>query len=210
MSSSASNSVVVVSPPGGVGEITAVKAASLGSKVKWFVVSSNDAVGSQTISLSQDALLEIKTAGGSVEIAGAEASALLEEADVLDAVSKWCGAGDTMVSCLDGVENVVKGEDTKGASSETWSSGVKLAAREASKNVNGLKIAIMPSGEDDKEDDEAGGKPGFLSGLLGSGNKASVPSTISAAIKANVKLRHGTLFGIPESSVSTCKETTFL
>lgn len=46
---SGGKSLVVISPPGGVGEVTAVKAASTGSSVRWFVVSQQ---GGQNVVLS--------------------------------------------------------------------------------------------------------------------------------------------------------------
>ena len=196
-------SIVVVSPPGGVGEVTAVKAASLGASVKWFIVSSKQAKLSQSVTFSQDALREIEAAGGKVELAGAEAQALLEERDALAAVSTWCGSAQGLVCCLDGSDNVVVDtEDTKTDFAVMWQNAVKMAAKEASKGVSGRKMVILSQEDDDEEegDDEEDG--GFLGGLFGGDkDETPVPASLSAAIKADTKLRHGALFGIPESSV---------
>ena len=124
--------VVVVSPPGGVGEVTAVKAASLGARVKWFIVSSKYAKLSQSITFSQDALRDIQMAGGAVELAGADADALLQERDAVAAVSTWCGTAiDGIVCCMDGVEQVVADtENTNVDFTTVWQDAVKVAARE--------------------------------------------------------------------------------
>lgn len=213
----AASSLVVVSPPGGIGEVTVVKAASMGSAVKWFVVSSKSAKQSQSIALSQDALATIKAAGGSVALAGADAEALLDEADALAAVKTWCAAAsdsagpiESLVCCMDGAEdeNVVNEFEETRNPTVVWQNAVKLAAKEAaSAGVSGRKVAIMSADEDDDEDDDDsddddGGGGGLLGGLLGGGEaRIKIPSSLSSAMKADTKLRHGTLFGIPESNV---------
>ena len=195
-------SIVVVSPPGGVGEVTAVKAASLGASVKWFIVSSKKAKLSQSITFSQDALRDIQTAGGSVELAGADAEALLQERDALAAVSTWCGSVDGLVCCMDGSDNViVDTEDTKVDFTAVWQDAVKVAAKEASKGVTGLKLAILSESAADDDDEDTSQSGGLLGGLFGGNDAVAVPKSLTSAIKADSKLRHGALFGIPESSV---------
>jgi hypothetical protein len=90
--------VVVVSPPGGIGEVTAVQAAQRGSSVRWFVVtpqSSDDtSIATAVVTLSQETLDRIATAGGSLQFAGATVPTLLsndESSSAIPAVSTWCG-----------------------------------------------------------------------------------------------------------------------
>lgn len=215
-------SIIVVSPPGGVGEVTAVKAASMGASVKWFVVTSKYAKQQQqsetptatTTGISQDALRDISKAGGNVQLAGADADALLtNERNALAAVATWCssssdgeiGAAQGLVCCMDGADNVVDDvENTKENFAAKWKDAIKLAAKEASKGVTGCKLAILSEADDDddEDDDQDGQGGGILGGLFGSKDATAIPNSLSSAIKATAKLRHGALFGIPESSVS--------
>ena len=120
-----------------------------------------------------------------------------------------------LVCCMDGTDNVVDDvENTKENFAQSWKDAIKLAAKEASKGVTGCKLAILSEADDDDDDfddddDDNGDKKGgldrgLLSGLFGSKDANAVPKTLSSAIKATAKLRHGTLFGIPESSVRGC------
>jgi len=226
-------SLIVVSPPGGVGEVAAVRAAAMGMDVRWFVVSSPPQVGvdntsgqqqQQQVALSQNSLDEIREGGGSIQLAGADAASLLLPVDDADsavqAVSSWCGqsAGtDTSILCTyDGMDQVLESsgaavlrkkdvEDPRIA----WKGAIKVAARQASASVKGTKIAVLSATEREKRassadgDDskEGGGIGGFVGNLLG-GNKADVPASLTAAMGGNrvTKLRHGELFGVPESS----------
>lgn len=173
-SSNTVESVVVVSPPGGVGEVTAVESAKLGKKVSWFVVSSQNAKSSGTISLASSALQEIQAKGGSVQIAGANAQALITaDNDARDAVQTWVsqqvnGNKASLVCCLDGVDNVIKLDDEerekgKADPEVVWTQGVLLAAREAASTSNGKRICIASisdemendtSPDDDGDEDE--------------------------------------------------------
>jgi len=195
-------SLVVISPPGGVGESTAVKAASMGSSVRWFVVS--DSSNSKKVALSQETLASISAAGGKVELAGADTESLLlpvEEAQsAIGAVSQWCGAADSLVCTFDGVENAVRQENGEDPV-KRYMDSIKLAAKQAGRSVSGRKLAILPADTEDVEEENKDG--GFLGGLLG-GNKVEIPASLDGAMAADsskvVKLRHGELFGVPESS----------
>ena len=206
---SASSSLVVISPPGGVGEVAAVQAATMGNTVKWFVVSREKE--QQQVPLSPQTLEDIDAAGGSVELAGADAPSLMlpveDPASAIQAVSAWCGAADSIVCTFDGVDAARK---AKTAADEdpaaAWKDAIKIAAREASSSVRGKKIAILSATEDDEVDSASkrsdGG--GGLGGLVGNlfGNQPNVPSSLSDALGGSnvLKLRHGELFGLPESS----------
>lgn len=249
-SPSSTPSVVVISPPGGVGEVAAVKAAGLGSKVRWFVVSggggddddgpqqrgrasaSKDG-GTTVVTLSSHALEQVSQAGGSLQLAGASASSLLADMDdpasALPAVATWCqgiGEGDgVLISTLDGIDDALSpsssskkrkrpAEDSDDANDPAtmWKNAVKVAAQEASKAVKGTKIAILsateddyPSGGDGGDAESKGGGLGSLVGNLFAGKKPVVPTSLATALSGDAsnpvyRIRHGELFGTPESS----------
>ena len=209
--SAASKKIVVVSPPGGLGEVAAVSAAKLGNSVRWFVVSgSDDAAAASSVSLPSSVLDAISGAGGTIELAGADASSLLlppdDASSAIGAVSKWCGAADGLVCTYDGAAD----ETADAEATDTVMNAVKVASREAAGSVaKSGRVAVLPAptaadAEDDGEQ-EAGGAGGLFQSLLG-GSSVDVPSTLEGAIGDGsikvTKLRHGDLFGIPESSVS--------
>lgn len=186
--------LIVISPPGGVGEVTSVEAAKNGNAVKWFVVSPKS---SSSIKLAANTLQEIETAGGSVQLAGASIEDLLN-GEAVSAVSAWCGAADGMVCTYDSPSSSEEEEND-------WKNAIKIAAREASsKNSIGVKLAILSSNEEnlleneDDETEEGGG--GLLSNLFNS-KAVDIPSTLSAAMGSTkvTTLRYGTLFGTPPS-----------
>jgi hypothetical protein len=242
-------SLIVISPPGGVGEVSAVKAASMGASVRWFVVSPSSSVSSrggsslQTVVLSQQALDQIQATGGVVELAGADAASLLLSPDdvqsAVPAVSAWCGTAnaDAIICTFDGatakvlVEIMNGGEVNPYATKDdgdddplqVWKDAIKVAARQASLSIRknnggdsrGKKVAILSLEEgielDDGEEENnenggAGAAIGNLVGglLLGGGSKVKVPATLVSAMGSGddniVTLRHGALFGTPESS----------
>lgn len=211
--SAASKKIVVVSPPGGLGEVAAVSAAKLGNSVRWFVVSgSDDAAAASSVSLPSSVLDAIAGAGGTIELAGADASSLLlppdDASSAIGAVSKWCGAADGLVCTYDGAADETADADAE--ATDTVMNAVKVASREAAGSVaKSGRVAVLPAptaadAEDDGEQ-EAGGAGGLFQSLLG-GSSVDVPSTLEGAIGDGsikvTKLRHGDLFGIPESSVS--------
>lgn len=210
-----SKNLVVISPPGGVGEVAAVEAAKQGSSVRWFVISPPTSTSS--VALSAQTMNSIQNSnGGNVELAGAQADTLLLPADDADsslkAVSTWCGSADGVICVMDGVEEAIfalnaersgKGmdyneiENTRNAMVDA----IKVAAKEASGSASGMKVAVLPAAlDDDVEEGEEDGA-GFLGGLL-KGNKVEVPSSLNSALGRNsvATLRHGELFGVPESS----------
>lgn len=209
--------VVVISPPGGIGEIASVEAARLGGAVKWFVVSApSRSVSSTGIALTSETLSAIEKAGGSIELAGANAESLLVNSDdgnsAASAVSTWCRGTKAILCTYDGAEeekrrsDLAKSADERGGNEDKMiRSSIRVAAREAV-GVAGAgvsKIAILSAGEEigDIEAAEQKGK-GFLGGLFG-GNAVEIPDTLSEAMKgATAIVRHGELFGAPESSVS--------
>ena len=195
-------SLVVISPPGGVGEVTAVKAATMGGSVKWFVVGSDK---NTKVVLSPDALEDIEEAGGSVQLAGADAPSLLGEdaPSAIAAVKMWCADADGLVCTMDGVDQALKGKIDEQDPKVIWENAIKVAAQEAGRSIGGIKVAVLPAGEEEVEQEDSGGVGGLLKSVIGK-NAVRVPSSLASAMAAGkdiVKLRHGELFGIPESSV---------
>jgi hypothetical protein len=215
--SASTSSLVVISPPGGIGEVSAVKAAEMGSAVRWFVVSSGS---SREVILSQEVLASIAAAGGSVELAGADVPSLLlppeDPNSAVTAVSAWCGAAEAIVCTFDGCETSpaekkklkLDDEDPEFA----WKNAIKIAAQQASSKISGTKLAIL-SANGDMDDDlqsVSSGIGGFVGSLL-KGKRMEIPSSLTQAMSGMsagftsaaakiATLRHGELFGTPESS----------
>lgn len=205
--------IVVVSPPGGVGEVAAVKAACLGSSVRWFVISdpgeddSNPPASSSVVSLSPQTLRDIADASGSLELAGATVQDLTKggENERL-AVAQWCGSADGLICTYDGADDGSNG-DPNG-----FRSALRVAVMEASKAVNGPQVAVLAAEEDlednskgnDDGDDETSGISNLMGSLLAGGSSA-VPATLPRSFSGSSSgdicvVRHGELFGTPESS----------
>ena len=200
---SMSQNIVVISPPGGVGEVAAVEAAKLGSSVKWFVISPPSS-SSASVSLSASTLENVAKNGGKVELAGAKADTLLLDSDdpasAVSAVSTWCSQASGIICTVDGADESPETE-------KVVIDAIKVASREASSSSSAtMKVAVLPSTmelEDAKEEEDEGNN--FFGSLLG-GNKVVVPTSIKSAISSGIKgnmgiLRYGELFGTPESSV---------
>jgi hypothetical protein len=217
-----SKRVVVVSPPGGVGEVTAVQAAQRGSSVRWFVVtpqpSSDDSISTAVVTLAQETLDRIAAAGGSLQFAGATVPTLLsndESSSAIPAVSTWCGAADALVCTLDGVEDAAAGKKRRSDEVDPtieWKDAIKVAAFEAAKLIKGIRIAVLSASDADdmgstspSDNKEADTGILYKVGSLFGGNKVTIPATLSEAMTSSsedrfIKLRHGQIFGTPESS----------
>lgn len=224
LAASASPNLVVISPPGGIGEITSIEAARLGGSVKWFVVSAPEAESASgtKLALTAETLAAIEKSGGSLDLAGATADSLLASPDeksgtnsALNAMASWCGSGSSVNSIIctyDGADDEKRRVDQaksaeqreKGANDELESirGGIRVAAREAVRSTSGKKIALLAAGDElmeDGEEEEKNG-PGFLAGLFG-GNGLEVPDSLDEAMEGNtLVIRYGELFGAPESS----------
>jgi hypothetical protein len=185
---SAASSVVVISPPGGVGEVAAVNAACLGSSVRWFVLSGDSG---SSVSLSPQALQEISDASGKLELAGSNVENLKNGGEALSAVSKWCGAADGLICTYDGCGEV-----------EEYKAAIRLAVQEASVGITGTQLAILGA-EEDLDDDESFEQDSGITNFVGSlfGDSSKIPPSLSQALSKNMcTVRHGQLFGKPESS----------
>jgi hypothetical protein len=195
--------LVVISPPGGIGEVAAVNAASTGCNVRWFVISPLDT----PVGLSPQVLAEISNSG-SLDLAGSDVKSLLlspdDPASSVQAVATWCGNADAIVCTMDGIDATEAkpndGEDPK----VLFQNAIKVAAREAAKQVSGYKVAVLSAFDEelDAASEENNGGFGRLVGNIFSSSQATnIPESLTAALGKNVlKLRHGQLFGLPESS----------
>lgn len=199
--SMSSSNIVVISSPGGVGEVSAVESAKRGASVRWFVISSSDSSSSSKVTFSEESLEAIQSAGGKLELAGGEASALLlspeDPNSAIQAVSSWCGQSDAIIGCMDCEEDDMEER-------ENMLSAIKVAAKEAANLCGGVKVAVGSVEEYlEGEDGEESAGPGVLaslSSLLG-GKNVQVPSTLKEAMgRGTLCLRYGELFGLPESS----------
>lgn len=181
-----SSSVVVVSPPGGIGEVAAVEAARRGSSVRWFVVSDES---SASVSLSPQCLDQISAASGSLELAGASVDDLIRGEDALIAASKWCGTANGLICTYDGSD---EGSNFKAA--------IRLASQRVARLVDGAQIAVVSSTDDlDERVDSNDGIAGALGSFFRDSPK--VPPTLAQSLtSSSCSLRYFELFGIPESS----------
>jgi len=181
-----SSSVVVLSPPGGVGEVAAFEAARRGSSVKWFVVSDEL---SSSVSLSPQCLDQISSASGSLELAGASVEDLITGDEALLAASKWCGAANGLICTYDGCDDA-----------ENYKAAIRLAAQSLSRGVSGAQVAVLGCSDDlDDDAEEDSGIAGALGSLFR--DSPTVPPTLTKALSSSpCDLRHGELFGKPESS----------
>jgi len=210
-----SSNIVVVSPPGGVGEVAAVKAACLGSSVRWFVISDPgdedtdeaDVPASSVVTLAPQALRDIADASGSLELAGATVQDLTKggENERL-AVAQWCGSADGLISTYDGANDGNSGDPN------SFRAALRVATMEASKAVSGPQVAVLAAEEDlednDDEDENGEVESSGIANLMGyilAGGATPVPSTLPGSFAGSRNgdicvVRHGELFGIPESS----------
>lgn len=203
--------IVVISPPGGVGEVAAVKAAESGCTVRWFIVSgTDDKFSASNVVLSREALVRIDESGGSIALAGTSASSLLIPVDVsesaVNAVGLWCGSADALICTTDGVHELKsQSEKDQNDFRSNWIDAVSVAVREASSSITDSRIAILPLNDfnDSLEETEGQVSPiaGLMNGIIGS-RRTSVPKSLISALGSSkvIVLRHGQLFGVPESS----------
>jgi len=194
--------------------VVAVKAATMGAAVKWFVVSpptTADAPATQDqVVLSQQALKEIADAGGKVELAGSDSSNILlpqdDQQSAIRALSAWCGVADTIICTYDGVDIKDKKQENEDRK-VVWKNAIKVAAAEATRSVSGNKIAILSADEAVVSTDDGEDGKGGIGSVVGSlfGNKMTIPASLAEAMAPQgadntLTLRYGQLFGTPESS----------
>ena len=194
----ATTDVLVISPPGGIGELTSLESAKAGSHVKWFVVSDNS--DNDAVELPSELLSAIAESGGSISLAGGDAASLVEDVAAREAVKAWC-SGKAVLCTYDGAES-----GNEEGRARLIEQGVRVAAQIAVGHGDVVKVAALGSGVemDDGEASPKGGDgegEGLLGGLFGRGS-GGVPETLKEAMGDLTVVRYGELFGAPESSVS--------
>ena len=233
LAASTETDVLVISPPGGIGEISAIEAARLGGSVKWFVVSAPEKTPdpAKPLSFTAGTLAAITKSGGSMELAGATADSLLVPAgettavsnsnSALAAMTSWCTSPKSIICTYDGAMEEKKRVDRSKTAEEREigtdnevdliCSGVRVAAREIA-TPGATKIALLAAGEEinmggsaDGNDGKENGGGGLFAGLFGGNDVMEVPSSMEEALggSVNAVIRYGELFGAPESSVRT-------
>ncbi|KAL9189996.1 hypothetical protein ACHAXT_009671 [Thalassiosira profunda] len=230
LAAASSPDVVVISPPGGIGELASVSAAKLGGSVKWFVVSApaptNAAAAASAgtaVSLTAETLAAIEAAGGSMELAGAAADALLTppgekgsgDDDALNAMAAWCSRPKGVIATYDGAAEEKKRADRAKTAEqrensnlneeETIKSGIRVAVQEAARGT-ARRVAVLGAGEEtsagEGEEATSGGGGGLFGALFG-GDAVQIPNSLAEAMggaRGTAVVRHGELFGAPESS----------
>jgi hypothetical protein len=214
-SSKGSKNVVIVSPSGGIGEITATTLAREGNNVRWFVVEPTSGP-ERKIAFPKETWDSIKATEGELDITGGDAlSIMLSESDpnsILPNVEQWCAMNamassnvNAIVVSLDGGDGDAMDDD------EDVANAVKrvtqLACSKLPPSVKRIQVAPAPRTKEDGGDEEdAGGwlsKP--LNLLLGGpvSLKEAVRASSSSSVEADVTtFRHCSLFGVAESNVS--------
>ncbi len=195
LAASSSPDVVVISPPGGIGEIASIEAARLGGAVKWFVVSaptSSSDDSSSGLALTAETLASIERAGGSMGLAGATSSDLLAVSDdssgnnrgndALAAMTAWCSSSSSSVArslicTYDGAaaegrraDRVKSPEQLEAGIDEEGliRGAVRAAAQEAaSSGSGGMKVAVLAAGEEVGDGDDEGGEESGGGGVGG-------------------------------------------
>jgi hypothetical protein len=111
--------------------------------------------------------------------------------DELKAVSQWCGTADGLICTYDG---------TSGR--PDFQAALRLATQQVAATVRGPQVAVLAAEEDLKPKEETTGGEGILGGLFR--NAPPVPPTLPQAFSSSngkvCVVRHGQLFGLPESS----------
>jgi len=228
LAASTETDVLVISPPGGIGEISAIEAARLGGSVKWFVVSAPEKTPdpAKPLSFTAETLAAITKSGGSMELAGATADSLLVPAgettsnsnSALAAMTSWCTSPKSIICTYDGAMEEKKRVDRSKTAEEREIGtdnevdlicrGVRVAAREIA-TPGATKIALLAAGEEinmggsaDGNDGKENGGGGLFAGLFGGNDVMEVPSSMEEALggSVNAVIRYGELFGAPESS----------
>ena len=211
--------VVVISPPGGIGEIASVESAKLGASVRWFVVSLPSVAGGgggTEVKLSSATVDAISAAGGTFELAGATADSLVgtdgAPGSALGGVDSWTGGSSSLLVTYDGsdeeADRVQRGmtaeaRETTALTSAFLRSSIRVAARRAAGACSAGATSVLVLGSDEDVNVEEKKEKGLLGNLFG-GDVVEMPVTLDEAVGGStVTVRCGELFGAAESSVSS-------
>ena len=222
-------SILVISPEGGIGEVTAVEAAKLGASVKWFIVNPTQQSSAIRVSFNAATLATMAERGGSLQFASSDAASLLNldpkstSTNALEALCTWAGPMNGIVCTWDhplfadkdeelAEENNLK--DSNSQEKQDLIDAIKLAVQKVSStNVvkQGMRVALLPSIAKMNlldESDMNTRSEGPLAFFINNSNqdKVDVPSSMQNAISVAgtfpvATLRYGSLFGTPSSSV---------
>jgi len=183
-SQNAARKIVIVSPPGNIGEISAIESALRGASVYWFVVTSS--TYGKNVKFSQDTWQSIKRNGGSIEIAGMTYKPQTEKV-----ILQWCGNDiDSLICTLDGI-------DEKDENIQDWENSINVVVQEANSGLkkDGKKIVLSPLNSILYNED---------TNLIPTFLKKPIPKSLIDAVSENNSnicvIRYGQLFGSPETS----------
>ena len=207
--------MVVISPPGGIGEIASVESAKLGASVRWFVVSLPSAAGGNEVKLSSATVDAISSGGGSFELAGAAADSLIgtdgAPGSALGSIDSWTAGSSSLLvtydGCVEEANRVQRGmtaeqRETTKLASNFLKNSIRVAARQAAEACSTGATSVLVLGGDEDVDVEEKQEKGLLGSLFG-GDVMDVPMTLDEAVGGStVTVRCGELFGAAESSVS--------
>ncbi|EJK61450.1 hypothetical protein THAOC_18062 [Thalassiosira oceanica] len=206
--------VVVISPPGGIGEIASVESAKLGASVRWFVVSlPSTTAGGNAVKLSSATVDAISSGGGSFELAGAAADSLIgtdgAPGSALGSIDSWTAGSSSLLvtydGCVEEAERVQRGmtaeqRETTKLTSNFLKNSIRVAARQAAEACSAGATSVLVLGGDEDVNVEEKKEKGLLGSLFG-GEVMEVPTTLDEAVGGStVTVRCGELFGAAESS----------
>jgi hypothetical protein len=220
---------VIISPSGGIGEITATTLAKEGCAVRWFVVDDNS---NNKLYLPKETWDAIKERSGELDIAGGDASSILlpesNSNSLAGNVRQWSDAlgGDSKISAIvacvdagdmDGMEDGFMEDDATQVIQNAVKCVTKIACSKLPPSVRRIEIDSVPMVAEDGPGQQANPTSTVVNWIsktpIGSvfGGDGDIPSlrqalvTSSALTDDNVNLltiRYGDLFGSPESDVS--------
>jgi len=220
---------VIISPSGGIGEITATALAKEGCIVRWFVVDDNS---NKNLYLPKETWDAINERSGELDIAGGDASSILlpesNSNSLAGNVRQWSddlgrdSKISAIVSCIDagdieGMDDALEEDGATKVIQNAVKSVTKIACSKLPPSVRRIEINSVPVITEESQRQQA--KPtstvaNWISKTpIGSvfGGDGEIPSlrqalmTSSAPSDENVNLltiRYGSLFGSPESDVS--------
>jgi len=221
--------IIVISPPGGIGEITATTLAREGCVVRWFVVDDDDNSNNSNnkFYLPRETWEIIKEKKGELDIAGGDASSILfpesNPNSIAENVLEWCNVNtailssssaknNVIVSCLDRGDNDDDEEEEKDRKiSNAVKCVTQIACSKLPPAVKRIDIVPVPTEDGQKQQQKKFGEADWLSKTRGifSGVR-DIPTTLREAMSSSstsgqdvnlLTLRYCNLFGSPESNI---------
>jgi len=228
--------IIVISPPGGIGEITATTLAREGCVVRWFVVDDDDNSNNKFY-LPRETWEIIKGKKGELDIAGGDASSILLPESNPNSIAKnvleWCNLNTATLSSSSAKDNVIlscldRGDNDDDEEEEDKdimiSNAVKcvtqIACSKLPPAVKRIDIVPVPTEDGQEQQPRKFGEADWLSKTRGifSGVR-DIPTTLREAMCSSssagqdvnlLTLRYCNLFGSPESNVSKIHILIFL